>query len=133
MRNSNRFRHIISKRATHCQSLHILYYIIITLIWQPDSLRTYMIPMFISVAMDFTSSFYDSFSFFFKARFMILRKMNDFPISFIDCIDDVLLCLARIALESPTFAHVNFLVLSSKTVIIVDPLVCALNSSTSNN
>ena len=59
--------------------------------------------------------------------------MDDFPILFINWIVYTILCLARIALESPTFAHVSRPFFYSRRVIKVDPLIWALSSFSSKS
>jgi hypothetical protein len=80
-----------------------------TLVGQPDSLRADVVTIFIAIAVHLTSPFYNSFLFLLKGRLVVLGEVDDFPIFLVNCIRLGLLCRAKMALESPTLAHVSFL------------------------
>ena len=58
---------------------------------------------------------------------MILGKIDEFPALSINCIKKSILCLAKMALESPTFAHMTSSP-SISTLTSVEPLQDALMS-----
>lgn len=80
-----------------------------TLVGQPDSLRTDVVSVLVSIAVHLASPFYYPFLLFLERRLVVFGEMNDFPVFLVDCIRYVLLCRAKMALESPTLAHVSFL------------------------
>lgn len=89
--------------------------------------------MLITVAVHFSPSFEDPLLLTLKGRLVVLGEVNDFPVSLIDLVAAEVLCRARMARESPTFAHVSWRFPYSSNETRVVPLVWALKSFVSNS
>ena len=99
-----------------------------TLIWKPNSLWTDWTTILITKSMYLSSTFKNSLFFSLNWRFMILWQINHFPILFINFgLKIKLLCLARMALLSPTLAQIIYY-FCTNTLTNVDPLHVALTS-----
>jgi hypothetical protein len=97
-----------------------------TLVGQPDSFRANWVSSLILKAVYSSSFLQNSLFLLFQVRLMVFWKMYYFPILVINCIVWLLLCLASMALESPTLAQVNLEFCSNITPIKVEPLAWAL-------
>ena len=91
------------------------------------------VALFVAVAVHLAASLDDPLLLSLEGWLVILREVDDFPVSLIDLVAAEVLCRARMARESPTLAHVSWRLPYSSSETSVVPLVFALKSFVSKS
>lgn len=79
-----------------------------TLVGQPNPFGTDAEALFVLVRVYLSSLFENTLPLLGQIRLMVLRNMHNLPVKLIHYFKQFLLFLTKIALESPTFAHISF-------------------------